>query len=142
MAQNTIVLKGKLGRRYDEAKMSVAGYPGYLVEFDADDKLKPHATSGGDCIARFLIEDDFQGKTIDDVYAIDSLGRAVTAEPGDIINAVLKAGQTVVRGGPLKSNGDGTLIAQGGTGTIICWAETGLDLAASGVNDFIPVYVK
>jgi hypothetical protein len=92
--------------------MSVAGKPGYLCEFDADGKLKPHATASIPIIPiTVLVEDDLQGKTIDDTYAIDDLGRAVIAEPGDIIHFVLKTGQNVANGAYLKSNGDGTVVA-------------------------------
>lgn len=113
MATNrTIVLKGKLGRRYDEARMSVAGKPGYVCELNADGTMKPHATISIPLIPIIvLVEDDLQGKTIDDTYAIDDLGRYVVAEPGDIIHLVLKTGQNVANGAYLKSNGDGTVIA-------------------------------
>lgn len=143
MAQRTIVLKGKLGRRYEEARLSVAAYPGYLMEMatagDAG-KYKPHATAKGKAIMVFMVEDDFRGNTIDDQYAIGDLARFVVAEPGDIINAVLADGETIVVGDYLESAGDGTL-QKLTDGVALARAEEDLDLAAAGANDFLPVMI-
>lgn len=148
MAQNTIVLKGKLGRRYEEARCSVAAKPGYLMQMSLTSdagKVRPHATSGGKSTRLFMVEDDLQGLTIDDTYAIDSLGRMVYAEPGDVINAVLKGGQNVAANALLISNGDGTLIvaptsAGETTDNVVGRVITALNLTALS-DDFCPIIV-
>lgn len=141
MSQRTIVLKGKLGRRYEEARLSVAAYPGYLMEMatgaDAG-KYKPHATAGGKAIPVFLVEDDYQGKTIDDQYAIGDLGRFVIADVGDVINAVLTTSQTIAVGDYLESAGNGQLRVLA-SGVAIARAEAAVTTTASA--DFIPVQI-
>jgi hypothetical protein len=94
---NRIVLKGE--GRYDEAPASAALSPGHLIERLSTGKVRTHAT-----------EDSLIGKTIDDAYAADDIVRHVIASPGDVVYAILKAGQSVVIGDDLVSNGDGTLI--------------------------------
>ncbi len=141
MPQNTIVLKGKLGRRYEEARMSVAGKPGYLVEpatgADAG-KIKPHATAAALAEKMFLVEDDLQGGTIDGTYAIGDLGRYVIAEPGDVINIVLTTSQTITKGEKLESAGDGTLRTLA-AGVALAVAEE--DVTTTGTVDFCPARI-
>lgn len=141
MPQRTIVLKGKLGRRYEEARLSVAGKPGYLMEMatgaDAG-KYKPHATAGGNTPRVFLIEDDFKGETIDDEVAIGEIGRLWHAEPGDIVNCVLTTSQTITVGEFLESAGNGTFRTLA-SGTAILQAEE--DVTTTGTVDFCPAKV-
>jgi hypothetical protein len=105
---NRIVLKGE--GRYDEAPASAALSPGHLIERISTGKVRKHATAGGVSLRMFAIEDSLIGKTIDDAYAADDIVRHVIASPGDVVYAILKAGQSVVIGDDLVSNGDGTLI--------------------------------
>ena len=146
MADRTIVLKGKLGRRYEEGRLSVAAKPGYLMQMSLTSdagKYRPHATSGGKSSNLFMVEDDFQGNTIDDAYAIGDVARMVYAEPGDIINAVLKAEQNVAANALLKSNGDGTLVvASSGetTDNVVGRVITALDLTGDP-DGFCPIVI-
>lgn len=112
-ANNTIVLKGDLGRRYEEGRSgTTAIYPGHLIELNTDNELQPHATRGGGGEVMFAIEDALQGNTVDDAYGTDdddNLVRYFLPVPGDEIYARLKAGENVNEGDKLISYGDGNL---------------------------------
>jgi hypothetical protein len=57
----------------------------------------------------FAIEDENQGKGIDDAYAADARVVCWMPQRGDQVQAILADGQTIVIGDYLESNGDGTL---------------------------------
>lgn len=93
--------------------------PGELLAWSADDQLKAHATSGGNALPMFCIEDPYNGVTtaaaIDTDYADQELVRYIVAQPGDIVNAFLADGQSVAKGDPLMSDGAGALTALSAT---------------------------
>lgn len=148
MANRTIILKGRLGRAYEEAKLSVAAYPGYLLAIDNatnPSKVKPHAVAGGKWSRMILIEDDYQGRTYTTQYAIGDLARYVYADVGEMVQMVLKSGSSYSDGVLLKSAGDGTVtIATSGDTTDNVVGRLamggGIDLT-SGVNTLAPVRV-
>jgi len=95
-----------------EAKASGAITPGHLVEITsaAVDTVLVHATAGGSVVARlFAVEDDLQGKDIDDAYATGTNVLYRAAEPGEEVNALIQNGQNIAKGDLLESAGDGTL---------------------------------
>lgn len=143
MAQNTIVLKGKLGRRYEEARVVGTPKPGYLgcpAEGADAGKIKVHPTAGGTAVEKiFFVEDDFQGKTIDDAYAAGDVGRYVFAETGDVINVVLTESQTITKGEKLESAGNGKLRTLA-SGEAIAVAEEDVT-TGSGEEDFCPARI-
>ena len=96
-----------------EGKVYAALYPGHLVEWYNDstvEKLRKHATEGGTG-APFIvaIEDEEQGKTIDDVYAVDNNMKARALQGGEEVYLRLKDGESVVYGDKVESAGDGTV---------------------------------
>jgi hypothetical protein len=114
MAFNTILLKGDMGRRYEEARASVAVKPGHLIERDVADgngraQVRPHTVRGGRHERAVAIEDGLIGKTVNDTYAIGDLVRYMHMETQDLAQLWLKQGENVVLNDYLISNGDGTL---------------------------------
>lgn len=100
-----IVLVGSGIRK--EALASVAITPGMVCQRDSNGKFKPHATAGGTAQKLIAIEDDNQGKTIDDVYAIASRVQAEVLQPGAVFYGLLKDGESVAIGDYVESAGTG-----------------------------------
>ena len=110
MAYNTIKLK-KYADIIEELQAGEAITPGHLIEQYATGLVKKHATSGGNALPMFALEDELQGNDIDDNYASGDKVQCWVAQRGECVYAVLADGQSVVEGGFLESNGDGTLKA-------------------------------
>lgn len=88
-----------------EAVASAEITPGMLVERLTDNKVQPHSVGGGAGTASFAVEDDHQGKTIDDVYAVDDRVILEYAQKGEEINAI--ASGAIAEGDLVASAGDG-----------------------------------
>lgn len=108
MSKNTIKLK-KYVDIINEVEASGAVYPGMLVEFDSNGKVKAHSTVGGNAVKQFALEDALQGKGIDDLYAIGDLVQVWSCVPGEEVYAILADGQSVAIGDFVESNGTGML---------------------------------
>lgn len=106
-ASKTIILKGDGIRK--EALANATITPGMLIERMSTDKFRAHATAAGNAQRLFAIEDDTQGKTIDDDYAAASRVYAEVMPRGAEIYALLNDGESVVIGDPLESAGNGKL---------------------------------
>lgn len=107
MAPKTVILKGDPIRKEDKAGGAIT--PGHLLAFDASGDLIVHGTAGGNAQPRFAIEEEFIGDGIGTAYADDDMVQYVVGRQGDEIYALLTTGQTVAKGDPLESAGDGTL---------------------------------
>jgi hypothetical protein len=107
MAAKTIVLKGR-GIR-NEAVANAAITPGHLVELMSTGKIRVHATAGGNAAALFAVEDDLQGKTIDDAYAANAIAQYEAVYPGCEVQAWIADGQNIAIGDFLESAGGGEL---------------------------------
>ena len=93
-----------------EKSANAALYPGYLLELMSTDKVRAHATAGGNATpVMFALENELEGKGIDDAYAADDKVKVWVAGRGDIACAILADGQNASIGSPLESNGDGKL---------------------------------
>jgi hypothetical protein len=135
MANNTILMKGDLGRRYEEArvKTGVQILPGMLIEKHTDGTVQPHAGEGLSGALMIAIEDGLNGGTIDTPYLAGDLCRYITLAQGEEAQMLLFNGQTSVIGGPLTSKGDGTLrVGVSGTDSLLFRANE--VVAASGAN--------
>jgi hypothetical protein len=110
MAKNTIKIK-KYSDVVEEMTANAAITPGFLVEEMSTGNVRAHATASGNAIPMFALEDELQGKTIDDAYAQNDKVQVWIAGRGDIVNAYLANGQNVTRGTFLVSNGNGYLKA-------------------------------
>ena len=83
--------------------------PGMLVSLHTDGTAQPHGTASGNALAMFAVEDELQGKSIDETYAAASPCQVWVPRRGDIVYAILKDGNDVAIGDFLESGGDGRL---------------------------------
>lgn len=108
--------------------------PGSLVALDNTGKVAKHSSAGAYTEKMFAIEDELQGKEITDTYSSGSKATCWIATPGCEVNAILKAGETVVIGDLLESAGDGTLVKRT-TGVAIAIALEAKDLSGLGATN-------
>lgn len=124
----TQLIAGPGDYQQDEAEAAADVEPGELLELTATDRVQPHSevpdlNGNGSALPRFAIEDRNVGKTIDDTYtynATDDEGENVHFArplPGTRVQAWLAAGETVSRGDPLESAGNGALQLHTGLAT-------------------------
>jgi hypothetical protein len=127
---NTIILRGNPAA-IREDRCNEAFTPGHLIEFNANDRLQKHSTSGGWAARMFALEADYIGNGISTAYA--SGDRVVYADcvPGNIVYAFLASGQNVARGDYLMSNGAGLLTARTSTNIGVAQADEDVN-ATSG----------
>ena len=110
MKYQTIKIK-KYSDVIEEFPAHEAFYPGTLVELTTDGDVKKHATAGGNVLPMFALEDELQGKGIDDAFAAGDLVQCWTPNRGDVVLAILADGQDVGEGTFLESNAAGYLVA-------------------------------
>ncbi len=142
MAYNTIKVK-KYSDVIEEMVASAAVTPGMLLIIESTGKVKAHDQADKDAFPIFALEDELQGKGIDDAYAANDPVQCWIPYRGDIVNAILADGQKVVIGDPLTSDGYGRLkkhVTDTGASTvpwtvypeqIVGYAAEALDLSGS-----------
>ena len=142
MAYNTIKVK-KYSDVIEEKVASAAITPGMLLIIESTGKVKAHNQADKDVFPIFALEDELQGKGIDDAYAANDPVQCWIPYRGDIVNAILADGQKVVIGDPLTSDGYGRLkkhVTDTGASTvpwtvypeqIVGYAAEALDLSGS-----------
>lgn len=123
---NTIKLK-KYVDVINEYEAGNTIIPGQLVQVVSDGTVQPHGTAGGVAEKAFALEDELQGKGIDDAYAEGDRVQVMYARPGDEVYAFLKEGSSITVGEFLESAGDGSL-QKYGTATAV---ETLFPIAVS-----------
>lgn len=92
---------------YEEGRAGATIMPGMLIALTSTATYIPHNVADGGSEVNIAIEDALQGKTIDDAYATGDLVRFVIPLRGDVVLAILEAGQNVADGDKLVSNGAG-----------------------------------
>jgi hypothetical protein len=125
---NRIVIKGKYtegGVEREEGRLTAAAYPGMNVTSTADpDEMGRQVYAPGSteyagtgtnvttvkAPVWLLIEDVWQGKTVDDVYAADENCFIHMCSPGEIVQVLVLSGQTVTKGSGLTANSAGKFI--------------------------------
>ena len=111
MAYHTIKIKKYSDVIEELTSTAVALTPGMLLEVITGGYVRKHAASEGDITPpMFALEDELQGRGIDDDYAASSKIQVWIPGRGDRVYALLQNGQSVVAGDRLASGGDGTLI--------------------------------
>ena len=142
MAYNTIKVK-KYSDVIEEMVASAAVTPGMLLIIESTGKVKAHNQADKDVFPIFALEDELQGKGIDEAYAANDPVQCWIPYRGDIVNAILADGQKVVIGDPLTSDGYGRLkkhVTDTGASTvpwtvypeqIVGYAAEALDLSGS-----------
>ena len=108
MAYNTIKVK-KYSDVIEEMVASAAVTPGMLLIIESTGKVKAHDQADKDAFPIFALEDELQGKGIDDAYAANAPVQCWIPYRGDIVNAILADGEKVDIGDPLTSDGHGRL---------------------------------
>lgn len=108
MAKNTVKLKKYLDI-IEEMVAHAAITPGMLIEQLSTGKVRAQSAAGSVSIPMVALEDELQGKGIDDAYAADDPVQVWVVQRGEIVNAILTTGQTIVIGDELTATGDGTL---------------------------------
>ena len=131
MGKNTIKLK-KYSDVIEEFVAASVIKPGALVTLNADGKVIPHNLDGGNAIPMFALEDELQGKTIEDEYATGDPVQVWVAGRGDIVYALANSGATINVGDFLVSAGDGTLKPAGtASGDVVVHAHAIIGQAIS-----------
>ena len=109
MSYNTIKIKN-YSNVFEEMEAAAAITPGMLVEqTPAAETVRKHATSGGNAIPMFALEDALQGKGITDDYAAGDQVQVWIPGRGDQVYALIADEQNIAIGDPLESNGAGFL---------------------------------
>lgn len=107
--------------------------PGMLLDISATNTVT--AATGAGTLPVFALEDELQGKGIDNKYASGDPVQCWIPYRGDIVNAILKSNNKVVVGDGIASNGDGKVKKAGTSDTPIGFAVTAVDLTGSGATD-------
>jgi len=93
-----------------EKEANAALTPGHLLQLMSTGKVRKHPTAGGNAVPKmFALEDELQGKEIDEDYAAGDRVQIWICQPGEVVNALLKDGENIAIGDILESAGDGTL---------------------------------
>lgn len=108
MAYHTIKIK-KYSDHIEEWIANAAITPGMLVQLMSTGKVRAHTPANGNAIPMFALEDELQGKAIDEAYAAADQVQVWIPYRGDQVYALLSDGENVVIGDFLASNGDGYL---------------------------------
>lgn len=108
MAYETIKLK-KYSDVIEEYEAHATIIPGMLLSLNSDNEVLAHGTSTGNAEKIFALEDELQGKGIDDDYTAGDKVQCWIAGRGDQVNALLKDEETIVIGDFLESDGEGRL---------------------------------
>jgi len=107
-AIRTIIVAGNGLTKEAEANLAIK--PGMLLQRLPGNKVTPHEDAGGAGVACFAVEDDHQGKTIDDDYAVGDRVILEFAAKGEEINAI-SAG-AIDEGDLLESGTAGKFVKQ------------------------------
>lgn len=108
MPYNTIKLKKYLDVT-KELAAAAAIRPGMLIELASATTVQAHSTQDGNALSMWALEDELQGKQINDNYATGDRVQCWIAQRGEEIYALLADGQNASVGSFLTSNGDGYL---------------------------------
>src|SRR4051812_48220681 len=92
--------------RYDELVGTGTPYPGHLLAINSSGLAGVHTVAGGPGPVMVALEDALQGKVITDAFASGDMIPHYLAAKGDVYNFRIAAGQSIVVGDKLKSNGD------------------------------------
>jgi len=83
--------------------------PGMLIELTSAGKVQAHANAGQDAAPLFALEDELQGRDIDDAYSADDKVQCWSPVPGEEVLAILEDGENVAIGDFLESAGNGNV---------------------------------
>jgi hypothetical protein len=132
MAKNTIKLKKYLDIIEEYTATAVALTPGMLLEITSADLVQAHSTDGGTALPMFALEDELQGKEIDDNFAVSAKIQVWVAVRGEMVYALIADDETVAIGDWLVSAGTGKLrVAESDDTAIVGVAVEAIDMTDS-----------
>jgi len=132
MEKNTIKLKKYLDVIEEYTATAVAITPGMLLELTSADQVQAHSTEGGIVLPMFALEDELQGKGIDDNYAVSAKIQVWVAVRGEQVFANIADSEEVNIGDFLISAGNGKLKVADSTDTeVVGVALEDLDMTDS-----------
>lgn len=134
MAKNTIKLKKYLDVVNEFTATAVEITPGMLLELTSDGLVQAHSNAGGPALTMFALEDELQGKGIDDNYAASAKVQVWTAVRGEEVYALLADGEDVSTGDFLVSDGTGKLKAFTPDSSAVIVEQTPVAIALEAVD--------
>ena len=108
-AKKTIKLKKYQDIINEYTATAVAITPGMLLELTSAGTVQAHSSSGQNAMRMIALEDELQGKAIEDNYAASAKIQVWMAQPNEEAYMILADGESVAIGDFLESNGDGYL---------------------------------
>lgn len=108
-SEKAVIIKGGDNSLREEFKAGGIITPGQLLYINSAGAVLRHNAAVGVQSALFANIDFPQGNDIDDNYASGEQVQCIHALPGDVINCLLKDGETVVVGSKVESAGDGDM---------------------------------
>lgn len=107
--EKRILIKGSPLISELAAKASEAILPGHLLEIDSTNTAAKHGTEAGFHNRMVALENQLDGSGITDAYADAETVTIANCKPGDVVQMIIKDGETIAIGDFLESAGDGTL---------------------------------
>jgi len=86
--------------------------PANLLAYDASGNVVKHAVSGGTSNPIVAKENDSKADCMDSNYQSGETITCLFPRKGDVVAMILATAQTILKGDPLESNGDGTVKKQ------------------------------
>lgn len=133
MAKQTIKLKlyNNIINEYVAAGVIT---PGMLVTVGSAGTITANASAGGVCEKMFALEDELQGRTIDDDFAATEPVQTAICNGGDEVLAWLANGEDVAEGDVLVSDGAGALKAATADSSAVAVEEYPIAVATEDVD--------
>ena len=109
--KTTIVAQGNSYGHHDEGTLDTVASPGMHIQRASDDHFDKSPATAAELVKsgfKIVKEDALRGMTVDDDYEIGDKVFFYSPFRGDIINILVKSGETVVIGSKLMPEGGGT----------------------------------
>ena len=133
----TVLLKGDLGDRREEARANEIISPGMLIEELSTGKVQKNDTVAGNIQINVALEDPFYSRTIADDYQVDDLVSFQRARPNQKFKLrVAAAAAAIVVGDRLEPVAGGT-VQKLAAGVAIARAEEALDNSGGATVEWI-----
>lgn len=137
----TVLLKGQLGEKREEARAAEAISPGHLLELLSNGKIQKNDKVAGNIQILVALEDPYQSRTVDVDYAIDDLVSYHVAKPGDKVYLRIAAGAgALVYGDSVEPIANG-LVQKLAAGVRIGIVELAIDNSGGATVEWVQVRI-
>lgn len=140
-SENTILVRGNRGAKREAPAGEAGIYPGMGLSFQTDGDVVKQAAAVGEAIKSaeiIAVEDMIQGATVTTVYTAAMPVFYYVPQPGDIINILVKDGETIAIGDKLVPEGGGTGLYVEAAGTEARYPWIAMEaVSPSGANGLI-----